>query len=106
MTGSLKTLATTDAAIKQATSSHFSLEDCLSSIKSLMPLTDTHSILASNNCIPEKKFFALKLIKSDKVTYMYQRLIPATSNFLHFSQDKLLTIHAYIHASHGAQSFN
>ena len=59
MAGSLKILATTDAAITHATSSHLSLEDCLSSIKSLMPLTNTHSVLESNKCNPEKKNYCI-----------------------------------------------
>ena len=40
-------LATTDAAIKEATFSHFSLEDWVSSAKSLMPLTIIHCVLKS-----------------------------------------------------------
>ena len=47
MTGSFKMLATTDAAITQAICFHFLLEDCISSTKSLMPLTTTHSVLKS-----------------------------------------------------------
>ena len=47
MTESFKMLATTDAAITQAICCHFLLEDCVSSTKSLMPLTTTHSVLKS-----------------------------------------------------------
>ena len=47
MTGSFKMLATTDAAITQEISFHFLLEECVSSTKSLMPLTTTHSVLKS-----------------------------------------------------------
>ena len=47
MTGSFKMLATTDAAITQAICFHFLLEDCISSAKSLMPFTTTHSVLKS-----------------------------------------------------------
>ena len=47
MTGSFKMLATTDAAITQAICFHFLLEDCVSSTKSLMPLTTTHCVLKS-----------------------------------------------------------
>ena len=47
MTGLFKMCATTDAAITQAVCFHFLLEDCVSSAKSLMPLTTTHSVLKS-----------------------------------------------------------
>ena len=47
MTGLFKMCATTDAAITQAVYFHFLLEDCVSSAKSLMPLTTTHSVLKS-----------------------------------------------------------
>ena len=40
-------LATTDAAITQAIRFYFLLEDFISSTKSLMPLTTTHSVLKS-----------------------------------------------------------
>ena len=59
MSGSLKILATKDAAIREATFSHFSLEDWVSSAKPLMPLTTIHSVLkswaASNTPEEEKK---------------------------------------------------
>ena len=47
MIGSFKMLATTDAAITQAICFHFLLEDCISSAKSLMPLTINHAVLKS-----------------------------------------------------------
>ena len=44
MDGSFKMLATTEAAITQAICFHFLLEYWVSSAKSLMPLTTTHSV--------------------------------------------------------------